>query len=293
MNENQLETFFAVSKYESFSKAANALNVTQPTITSRIKSLEAILDYKLFTRVGHAISLTAEGILFTEYAKNILTYMNQAKNLKHIVQAPVIRVGFSPGYSYSFVIEVLKAVKSVGEIDVEIINRYDSTILNERLLLGEVDLIFTRDLLTNNMNVISEYLFDNQLVVVLPTNHSLENKDSLTICDLRNETILSYRRNSTLWNAVDQLLVRAENITRIDVENNEMLLNAVANDLGVGIIPKLGIDHKYKPNITIKNVTELAQIPNSVYVHYRKKSQIEKLAKKIIYSVINHKYSVN
>ena len=291
MNESHLETFLAVSKYKSFSKAAEALNVTQPTVTSRIKSLEEILQYTLFIRVGHEISLTEEGIFFTDYAEKILNDMKDAKEIKNLIKAPVIKVGFSPGYSYSFIVELLKAVKSLGNINVQIVDGYDSVNLNERLLVGEIDLIFTRDILTESANINSEYLFDNHLVVVLPTAHPLSQNESVSIEDLCSETILSYKRDSVLWKSIDNILIRAQDITRIDVENNEMLLNAVANELGIGIIPKLGIDDKYQSEIIIKRISEFDAIPNKVYVHYRKKSQIEKLAKKIIYAVINHKYS--
>ncbi|AXI08123.1 LysR family transcriptional regulator [Oceanobacillus sp. 143] len=291
MNESQLETFLTVSEYKSYSKAADALNVTQPTVTSRIKSLEDILKCELFTRTGHEISLTEEGIIFTEYAKNILININHSKEIKNMVKAPVIKVGFSPGYSYSFIIELLKAVKSIGNIDVQIADGYDSVSLNEKVLLGEVDLVFTRDMLPNSPYITSEYLFDNNLVVVLPIDHQLCKKQPLTIEDLNGETILSYKRNSELWKSIDHKLISAHDITRIEVENNEMLLNAVANELGIGIIPELGIDKKYKSSIVIKKIKTLTNIQNKVYVQYRINSQIEKLAKKIIYSVINHKYS--
>jgi DNA-binding transcriptional LysR family regulator len=292
MNESQLETFLAVSEYRSFSKAADALNVTQPTITSRIKSLESILKYHLFTRDGHDISLTKEGTIFLEYARNILVNIQHAKEVKNIVKSPEIKVGFSPGYSYSFIIETLKALKTIGNINVKIVDGYDSVSLNEKAILGEFDLIFTRDDYANNTNIISEYLFDNNLVVVLPMHHPLCNKHSIHIEDLSGETIFSYKRHSELWKAIDHKLVRAQNISRIDVENNEMLLNSVSNELGIGIIPELGIDDNYKSTISIRKIDELSKIPNKVYVHYRKHSQIEKLAKKIIYAVINYKYSV-
>ena len=291
MNECQLETFLTISEYKSYSKAAEVLNVTQPTVTSRIKSLEEILQCSLFSRLGHEISLTEEGVLFTEYAKNILIYMNHAKEIKQMVKKPVIKVGFSPGYSYSFIIEILKAVKNTENTNAQIVDRYNSTNLNEMLRSGVLDLIFTRDILTDSQNIISEYLFDNPLVVVLPINHHLSQKHPLHIEDLHHETIFSYKRNSSLWKSIDQKLIRARDITRVDVENNEMLLNAVANDLGIGIIPELGIDSKYHSKILTKRIDELDQIQNKVYVHYRRNSQMEKLAKKIIYAVIQHKYS--
>ncbi|MFC2949831.1 LysR family transcriptional regulator [Virgibacillus sediminis] len=291
MNESQLQTFLTVAEHRSFSKAAVILNVTQPTITSRIKALEEILQCSLFKRIGHEIYLTEEGNMFIDYAKNILIYIKHSKEITNIVKEPVIKVGFSPGYSYSFIIELLKTIKSMGNIEIQVIEAHDSVSLNERALSGEVDLIFTREILPHNHDIVSEYLFDNDLVVVLPKDHPLADKEVLELEDLSGETIISYRRNSKLWRLIDQQLIGAQQLTRIDLENNEMMMRAVTNNIGIGILPELGIDKRYQTEVKVKKVKEIQSIPNKVYVQYRKNSHIKNMAKKIIYSIINHKYT--
>ncbi|MFB4213969.1 LysR substrate-binding domain-containing protein [Shouchella sp. JSM 1781072] len=291
MNEYQLITFLAIVDYKSYSKAAKYLNVTQPTVTSRIKALEDILCCELFQRNGHEVFLTRQGDLFKDYAKNILIYMKQSKEITNLTKDPVIRVGFSPGYSYSFIVELLKTIKSIGKIDIQVIEGYDSVNLNERVLAGEIDLIFARNVLSENSDIESEFLFSNELVLVLPTTHPLTSYDQLSLHHLHKETIISFRRNTALWQLIDQKLLSVNELTRIDVDNNEMLLKAVSHNIGIGIIPKLGIDENYHLKTTTRKVAELTAIPNSVYVQYRKTPQIKHLAKKIIYSIINHKYS--
>ncbi|MBM7599200.1 DNA-binding transcriptional LysR family regulator [Virgibacillus halotolerans] len=291
MNENQLQSFLTIAKYRSYSKAAVALNVTQPTITFRIKALEDILGCKLFSRSGHEIFLTKEGNMFIEYAKNISFYMNQSKEITNILKDPIIKVGFSPGYSYSFIVELLKLIKSIGGIDIKVIEGYDSVDLNKRALAGEVDLIFTREALPNSHDIISEYLFDSNPVVIIPKSHPLNNKQDLCIEDLDGETIISFKRDSPFWELIDEQLIGVQNATRIDVDNNEMLIQAVVNEIGIGIAPELGIDEKYRSEIKIHKIKEIHDIPNKVIVQYRKSSQISSLAKKLIYSVINYKYT--
>jgi DNA-binding transcriptional LysR family regulator len=292
MNESQLQSFLTIAEHMSYSKAAAVLNVTQPTITSRIKSLENILGYKLFTRIGHEIYLTEEGTMFIEYAKNISIYMNHSKAIATMIKEPAIKVGFSPSYSYSFIVELLKMIKSVGGVDIQVMEGYDSVSLNKKALAGEVDLIFTREALPANHDIISDYLFDNPLVVVLPKGHRLNQKQILNIDDLDGETIISFRRNSLLWNLIDQQLIGLQNLTRIDVDNNEMLIQAVENGIGIGIAPILTIDKKYNQEIQTREIKELSNIPNRVYVQYRENPQIKSLAKKITYSIINYKYEI-
>lgn len=291
MTESQLQTFLTVAKYKSYSKAAAVLNVTQPTVTSRIKALEDILNCELFKRIGHDIFLTKEGSMLIDYADNILIYITHSKEICNMVKDPVIKVGFSPGYAYSFIIELLKTIKSFDNIDIQVIEGHDSVSLNEMVLTGEIDLVFTREVLSNNNEVISEYLFENKLVFALPKNHPLCNKETLEIEDLNKENIISYKRNSALWKLIDAQIIGAKDIIRIDVDNNEMLLKSVANEIGIGVIPELGIDARYEEDIEIREISDIYDIPNDVYVQYRRSSQIQKLAKKITYSIINHKYS--
>lgn len=292
MNESQLQSFLSVAKYRSYSKAAKVLNVTQPTITSRIKALENILGCNLFKRIGHEIFLTEEGNIFINYAKNISIYMNHSKEIVNMIKEPTIKVGFSPSYSYSFIVEVLKTIKLAGNVDIEVIEGHDSVSLNEMALAGEVDLIFTREALPASHDIISEYLFDNPLVVVIPKRHRLNKKQCLLLNDLNGETIISFRRNSPLWELVDQHLIGIQNVTRIDLDNNEMLIQAVANGIGIGITPKLTIDQKYKQHkVKIHEIKEISNIPNKVYVQYRENPRTRSLTKKIIYSIINYRYT--
>ena len=291
MDENQLHTFFAIFETKSFSKAANMLNVTQPTITSRIKSLENIIGFKLFERKGHDIFLTKEGNLFLNYAKNILIYMEHSKAVSNLIKEPRYKIGFSHGYSVSFITEMLETIKTIDDIDVQVIEGFDSVSLNNGALSGDIDLIFTREVLSGHPDFESERLFDNRLVCVMPSNHRLCNKENIHAIDLTGETIISYSRNSHLWHLIDERLVDAKRVSRIDLPNNDMLLEAVAKGIGIGITPKLGVNKELKNKISIKNIKEVSSIENDVYVQYKKHSNKEHITKRIIYSIINHNYN--
>ena len=62
MDFKQLEAFITVSKLKSFSKAANAIYLSQPTISSHISSLERELNIQLFDRTSKEVNLTQECI---------------------------------------------------------------------------------------------------------------------------------------------------------------------------------------------------------------------------------------
>ena len=288
MDQIQLETFLAIAKHNSYSKAAEILNVTQPTVTARIKNLEEELVCQLFKRVGRQIVLSDEGHIFLEYATSILTYIQHSKEVTKSAKNPSVKIGFSPGYSYSFITEIVKSIIDIENLGITIIEGEDSIKLNEQILAGELDLVFTRNVLSHKPELISEYLFENNIIAVVGKNHPLARIGDLTLDDLQGETIIGYRRNTKLWAEIEQRLIGIPDVKRIEVDNNEMLKKIVESGIGIGITPSLAIDEKQDTTLIVKKVKEIYNIPNKVYVQYRKNSVIAQPIKKIIYSMINH-----
>ncbi|ETW92921.1 MAG: hypothetical protein ETSY1_41515, partial [Candidatus Entotheonella factor] len=68
----QLELFYYVAKHRSFSKAAAALSLTQPTVSGHIKALEAALNLVLFDRLGRDVQLTHAGEILYGHAKRLV-----------------------------------------------------------------------------------------------------------------------------------------------------------------------------------------------------------------------------
>lgn len=79
MNTIQLECFIAVAEHLNFSRASEALRITQPAVSHQIQSLEEELEVKLFRRTSKSVSLTQEGIQFLPDAELILRTALSAK----------------------------------------------------------------------------------------------------------------------------------------------------------------------------------------------------------------------
>src|SRR5207248_2508714 len=72
MADRRLQVFHAVAKHLSFTKAADALFMTQPAVTFQVKQLEEYYNTRLFDRAQGRITLTTAGVLAFEYAERIL-----------------------------------------------------------------------------------------------------------------------------------------------------------------------------------------------------------------------------
>src|ERR1700734_2857688 len=78
MDFDQLTTFLEVSRQKRFSRAAEKLHVTQPSISAQIRALETHLGHRLLDRGGGKVTLTAAGRVFEPFAEDCLL------RLKHI-----------------------------------------------------------------------------------------------------------------------------------------------------------------------------------------------------------------
>ncbi|MFT8319210.1 MAG: LysR family transcriptional regulator [Sporolactobacillus sp.] len=78
MTIDQLEAFLEIIDQHSFHLAAEKLYLSQPSVTSRIKSLEKELDTQLFIREGRGFSLTDRGNQFIPYAKRMVRTYKKA-----------------------------------------------------------------------------------------------------------------------------------------------------------------------------------------------------------------------
>ncbi|BBN98224.1 LysR family transcriptional regulator [Sporolactobacillus terrae] len=79
MTIEQLETFLAVAEHKGFHHAAQKLYLTQPSVSSRIKTLEKELNVSLFVRHGRYISLSEQGLKLLPYAIGIIRLYDEAR----------------------------------------------------------------------------------------------------------------------------------------------------------------------------------------------------------------------
>lgn len=96
-----VKAFVAAAKYESFTRAAEALCVSQAAISRQIRELEGYLGAQLFTRVGRAVELTSAGMLFFDAAQ--LSFVNIAQAAERIrsqhAEKRVLTICCSPAFS--------------------------------------------------------------------------------------------------------------------------------------------------------------------------------------------------
>ncbi|MFD3155450.1 selenium metabolism-associated LysR family transcriptional regulator [Haloimpatiens sp. FM7330] len=243
MDFKQIEAFISVAKLKSFSKAADSIFLSQPTISSHISSLERELDVQLFDRTSKEVNLTPAGQSFLEYAIDILNIRNTA--VTHISEfnknicgklnllasttpcnsiVPNLIFKFKNNYSdTTFDIKEL----SSGEIIKNILNyNYEIGIIGSNIV---------------NEKIKSYKLMDDELIVISHPKLNLPNV--ITFDTLRNEKFIMREKSSATRKTIEfelknhNINLNSLNIT-CEVNNLDTLIQFVKTGMGISIISK-------------------------------------------------------
>lgn len=187
MNLNQLEYFLSVAETNSFTKAAEFLFISQPSLSVSIQKLEEELGVKLFERVKKRIYLTSSGKHFQAEAKEILARIETAKQelRQNSTSKQILKLGVLQTLSLDCVVELVSKFNEFSS-NILIEHKNGSIVeLKKWLERGELDLIIT--IITEGVELnSSQILFQQNYSAAVAKNHSLVGKKSLSSKELND-----------------------------------------------------------------------------------------------------------
>jgi len=143
MELKQLEYFVQVAQIGSFTRAAIMLSVAQPALSKQIRRLEVELHRSLFNRNGRGVSLTEEGTLFLDHAREILEQVGRAKNALGSRRGPAVGkvvMATPPSTGRTLIRDLLTAFRErFPDATLEIIEERSRAIY-ELLMMGRIDI---------------------------------------------------------------------------------------------------------------------------------------------------------
>ena len=168
------KTFLEIMSAGSFQEAAKRLHVTQTTVTARVKSLEELLDCRLFIRNRAGATLTKEGERFVEHAKNLVFTWQRAKLelSKPSEIAPALVVGVENSLWNPLLVETINQLHSEQYLEKQNIV-FDARIEEESLLIKQLDQGLLDAVLVHKphyrSNFVVELLMEEKLIHVQST----------------------------------------------------------------------------------------------------------------------------
>lgn len=130
MNFTHLKAFYTVAKFESFTLAAQELNVSQPTLSQQVKSLELHFNLPLIKRNRKAIRLTREGEIIFSYAEKLMAIAREMDREIEDIHTRLLKIGTTPTLSRYFLPSiVLKLKENNPDLKVQIYTGLSKEIL--------------------------------------------------------------------------------------------------------------------------------------------------------------------
>ena len=237
MRHTQLRSFHAVAQRLSFTAAARELGVSQPTITTQVKSLEEEFGVELFVRGGRRIELTETGggllditrRLFAD-EKEAADYLNETRGLK----TGHLRVGAVGPYHVTDMLAAFNARHPGLYVSVTVGNSRDTL---RDLLDYQTDVAVLAHVDPDPRLVAIPYR-RHRVIAFCPADHPFAQRRSIRLRDMEGQRLVVREAGSTTRRAFDQAMRDANVRPRVVMEigSRESIREAVAKGIGMGVV---------------------------------------------------------
>ncbi len=287
---HQLRVFEAVARHKSFTRAAEELFLTQPSVSMQVKQLAKSVGMPLFEQVGKRLYLTEVGDELLGTCRDIFDRLSQFEMTVADLQ------GLKQGQLKLSVITTAKYVipRLLGpfcqrypgiEISLKVTNHEG---LQERLN-DNLDDLYILSQPPATPDVLCHEFLDNPLVVLAPMNHPLASQKNIPIEQLNGEPFIMREPGSGTRQAVQKMFEdRGVAVkVRLDLGSNEAIKQAIAGGLGISVLSRhvLTLDG-WQNQLTILDV-EGFPIPRQWYAIYPSGKQLSVVARTFFDYLLN------
>jgi LysR family transcriptional regulator, low CO2-responsive transcriptional regulator len=236
---HQLAVFEAVARHGSFTRAAEELFITQPSVSSQIKHLTQAVGLPLFEQIGKRLYLTEAGTELLATCQDIFARLNnfemKVADLKGTKQGQLsLAVITTAKY---FIPRLLGSFcqKYPGvDVSLQVTNHHQ---ISRRMLENQDDLYIVSQP-PEEIDLCSQPFLDNPLVVLAPINHPLVGQKNIPIQKLNDEPFIMREPGSGTRVAVQHLFAKQKVSVKVKLElgSNEAIKQAIAGGLGLSAL---------------------------------------------------------
>lgn len=245
MADRRLRVFHAVAKHLSFTKAADALCMTQPSVTAQVKQLEEQFGTRLFDRAQGRISLTPAGLVALEYAERILALSaeleQRVKDVSGAEGGPLL-IGASTTIAEYLLPRIVGEFKSIHPAVVPRLFVGNSEEVQERVAERTLDLGFIEGD-SHLPSLASDVCSEDELLVVCTPSHPLAKAKGVTPAMLAEHAHVSREPGSGTRQVIGSYLQKAglalDSLEAVmEASSPEALKGLVATGIGFAIMSR-------------------------------------------------------
>ena len=247
MEIDQVETFLAVATFGGFHRAAEALRVSQPAVSARIKALEESLGVTLFARSRSGLSLSDAGKTLRPYAEQLLKTASLARQAVHELRpgsSGPLQIAAALSISVYFLPDVLKLFQGAHpHVAIEIRPGHSKQVL-EMVLAEEAEIGLARSLQHPEVETLS--LRDDPLLLVAHTSQGPKYAKRARLEQVAGWPLIFYERASSDWALTNSLFRRAGHVPNVayEVDSIETAKRMVERGLGLAFLPQLAVSRE-------------------------------------------------
>ncbi len=239
MKLRQIEYFVAVAEELHFRNAARRLNISQPPLSQQIQQLEEHLGVALFSRDKTGVSLTPAGRRLLPHARHILKSIEAASKAARHDEIKGLNVGFVSSASPMLAPVIRRIRETFPDIDLRM-TEANSARQADMLRAGLIDMALVRGPWAC-AGFIREVIAEEQLALILASDHPRASDPALKLADLANEPFVFFPRE--LGPGFFDTVVGACNRAGFSPELNQVagstltMIALVASGQGFSLVP--------------------------------------------------------
>ena len=254
----QVHIFETVARYQSHTKAAATIHMTQPAVSMQMKQFEDSLGIKLIERHGKSITLTREAQDLRKYTGDIMqsyraleSYVDDIKGCEK--GTLIISATTTANHFTSRILAAFSRQHPNVNLSLDVTNR---KMILAQLEHNEPDQVIMGEP-PEGMELDSEIFMNNPLVIIAPPDHPLRDKKHITLKEIFKEKFVSRESGSGTRKAIERHLkkynVQCE--SGLEMTSNEALKHAVAAGFGLGVVSQHTLELELKSDyLCILNV---------------------------------------
>ena len=244
MNYSQLRAFHTVAVQGSFTRAAEKLNVSQPTISDHVKALENDYQVKLFQRHGRDISLTGLGQALLDVSTRLFSLEGECERLLLTARGLLsghLRVAADSPYLIMPLLGEFHRLYPGIELTLTIGNAAE---IRRKLYAQRCDIAVIPEL-AGDGRLHHELLCEDRISCVVSKEHTWAGRRVLRVQELQSKALVAREHGSFTRATFEQVLQQEQVLpgSVLEVGSREAVREAVAAGLGVGVISESEFGH--------------------------------------------------
>ncbi len=268
----QLRAFLEAAERGSFRRAAEALFLTQPSLSARVHALEEELGVSLFHRMGRGVRLTEMGRAFLPYAERAMEALRQGRDVidsARDASGGVLNMASARAIGTYTLPSILERFRlRYPNIKVHINIGRSSDVL-QMVVDEEAQLGLARAL--SDPDVVTMRLYDEEIALATSPHHPFAIRGEASIYEVAQEPLILYDRESSYFVLINQVCRAAGISPRVEMtlDSIEATKHLVELGMGVSFLPRSGVRHELeRGSLRLIPLTEGHQVslPTAVMV---------------------------